>query len=383
MDKSPYLCPLILGSIRTEPHRKSTYEFKDPDIEVVIWSPLQGPVYDHEYLARLTHALTRWIRTKSWSRVNPSHRWTIEIYLHPMEKRWCATDTKSEIGICQVNSGETEQTRHSVRIRIVRAQCCVRTILHELLHGHLWDRLVPTTNVDDSEGVVEACARLFYCQWFGRSQWREMLNQEIEHTRKQVDFLRHSEWTTTTHVQGYYFLTLALLHSLENLTQWLDSSRHSSSLRAAWPKLKEHTWKKLYGVRPHDSIQQTPRKQGCISLAMVKYQVPITVREANLTFLKPPRNTGSARRGGSAGPGEWVSKPKEMAVVTLLVAPRTTTRFVGAAPRSVWMVTDGQGHVGPVGWLMRGQTFQVGNEALDLVLRNENRWRPFIVVQLA
>lgn len=384
MENSPYLCPTIRHFIKSEPSRKSTYAFKDPAIEVKIWSPLQGPTYDHEYLARLTHILTRWIRDKSWSQFSTSDRWTIEIWLTPMKKRWCtgATGEEKQIGICEANSGETEQSRGRVHIRIIRAECCVRTILHELLHAHRWDRLVPN-HADDYEGLVEGCARLFYCQWFGRSRWRSMLAQELVHAKRQVDFLRHSRWTTTTHIVAYYYLSVALLDSLDDFQTWLRSSSRSHDLRASWPTLKDRVWKKLYGGSVGKSIQLENTERGCLSLAMVKYQAPLTVQDAQIEFLKPPALSGSARSGGGGPffmPTEVERRP--LSTLTVIVGPATTIRHANAAPYSKWMVTDGQGFVTPYGWLKRGQTFQVGAEPMDLSLRNENRWYPFIVVQL-
>jgi hypothetical protein len=373
--------------IKQTANRQSTYEFKDPNIKVKIWSPLSGPIYDHEYLARLTHILTHWIRQKRWSRVRSSDRWTIDIYLTPMKKRWC-NDSK-EIGICDANSGETEQSAGAVTVRIIRAECCVRTIIHELLHAHQWDRIVPNGN-DDSEGVVEAIARMFYCQWFGRSQWRSMLDAELAHSKKQVQFLRTSRWSTSTHIRAYYYLATALLSCFPEFSEWLTSSSSSSTLRSSWPGVKERAWKELYRI-PTSASMELPIESNninrCISLAMVQYQAPLTVETARIEFLKPPSKHNDLRFGGRglfflpSSPPAATGPPGPRPIVTLLVAPSTTIRFPNARPRSRWMVTDGQGFVSPFGWVKRGQTFEIGRESMDLSLRNENRWYPFIVVQ--
>jgi hypothetical protein len=223
-----------------------------------------------------------------WSQFDPREYWLFKIYLTPFQKRWCSTEHK--IDKCNVNSGQTTYQRGKrIEIEIFRLEDSIKVTIHEFLHAHDWDRLLPSEDQyrfpSEHEGLIEAIARFLYCIWVrGANHWEDMLKTELKWMYQTAHNLRSHPWEAMTHVMAYYMLATALLHSYPVFLKWLfpsDPNTTVSQMRKKWPLVRDECWAALFPdplsaeFKLYTSTKPNP--DACFPVKMVKHQIDLTV----------------------------------------------------------------------------------------------------------
>jgi hypothetical protein len=256
-----YVCSKIQDWIKKERDAKryTTHECKVENPQLFLTVHTHADEKDDPMLIFATvWAMTKWIRSMPISIYDPKEDWSISIWMTPFPLRWCSSE--KVLDACSINSAFTETIPgKSIKIEIGRRESLGRTILHELLHAHRWDRM-SESKIDkprfkcEYEALVESSARILYCQWLAdnpkmmlshkdhvllqaapnskhnekqddkkivREHWTTYLNKEIAHSNRVAKFLWSHKWKAQTHVSEYYLCTAAILSIWKEFWNWL------------------------------------------------------------------------------------------------------------------------------------------------------------------
>jgi hypothetical protein len=234
--------------------------------------------YDLERVLDYVLMVTEFVGGLYWS--TPINFLTIDLWLTPLRKIWCPeAEAINLIGKCHVNSGDTAFPHHDKRhIRVWRAEDWSKVVLHELFHAFNWDRLVPQTEDNQSEALVETMAVLLHCQFLGGiTGWRKLLDAELGWMKKQVATLSRHRWEPDkTSVRSYYILKTALLSNLDEFSRWLKQPS-PVILRQSWVPLATTSVQTL--LKSIHPTQHSTAK--CLSMRMVFSQLslnPLPIR---------------------------------------------------------------------------------------------------------
>lgn len=313
-DGESYLCPEIERYITNKSAAQQTvHDSVDPSVRVTVWSPTASHA-DHSYVYAVVVEIIQWIRSLRWSRYDAGARWTYRVDLTPYRKAWCTTE--QVLTKCHVNSGETATGKGRVDVRIIRQEDWVKVLIHETLHAHCWDRLIRNDTFRfpfENEALVEATARVLYCQWLYSSvlapplahpntHWTTVLAREQTWMKESCQFLRETRWQAQTHIQAYYFCTTALLHNWQRFWEWLwplslsnsTSSYDETELGHGWSTLRDKSWFALYQTDSDNLQLASGASQStltspclpsarCTSLRMVHHQVPVGFNRPRLS----------------------------------------------------------------------------------------------------
>lgn len=288
MFDSEFMCPEIKSYVLSMPDKdviRTELKLSDPQLHVYIWSPKSSNI-NHDKMISWIMKCVNLVRQQKWSVYNPKEVWTLTMYLSPLKKTWCST--QKEIGICNVNSGETEfHTGRSIDIHIFRQEDVLKVLLHELCHAHLYDRLIalPASQQlvkNESEALVETNARILYCYLMAVNQesygtpecvkkYGDLLEEEKKWSQTLVNNLSEYKWNTDTNLMAYYFLTNALLSHYDEFMDWMYKSASRKQLKAEWKGNRDRWWKQTYpnGIHPHGT---NDHGDSCFSMKMVKAQ---------------------------------------------------------------------------------------------------------------
>lgn len=153
-------------------------------------------------------------------------------------------------------------------------------MIHELLHAHMWDRLVqlPARSQrfkKENEAFIEAMARYLYSKFLeeveGKDSAKHLLDQEKEWSASQAIRLRSARWTTDTWVWAYYLLTNALLED-SSFVDWVFTADSVETLHQEWPAMRDKCWTNAYKYNETDPKFWLPVNEACFKLNMVKKQ---------------------------------------------------------------------------------------------------------------
>jgi hypothetical protein len=274
-----FLCPSLTESVKQ--YKKYVFDIADPQLELHIFSDPTTQNLNLYYIKNTIVSILTWIRAMRFSIYKPTQWWKLSLWTSPAPLKWCADE--KVIGVCNVNSGETEFTDNSIEVRIIRLESLGRTLIHELLHAHLWDRIIqpPFFLKNESEGFIESVSRILYSQWvysnFSRvlnpkskpMTWQDVFGVEMQHTQNLASFLQQHPWTAKTHVTQYYYFPAVVFQ------QW---QLFWDTLKKGSPHQVNSCWKSLLHSWPQKikRVQGSSNSSSCASLAMVYHQLDLS-----------------------------------------------------------------------------------------------------------
>lgn len=265
MASDGYLCGEVRKWIDSHPGFWKRYKCAQLNLKIEIWAPAKEENF--VLIAQTVCGMTEWIRSMSFAQFDKEKELEVQIWMAPQALRWCSSAKK--ISLCNVNSGETWQTKDFLRIRIIRAQSLGRTILHELLHAHNLDRLVVSQHKrfpQETEALVEVVARILYVHWvrdnlFPETSVEEVFGKELEHTQNLARTLYKHDFVAETHVNEYYLMAAAILSNLPLFELWWKK-------QLSWDRLRDESWQRFF------SNGKQTHSDECMALNMVQTQIP-------------------------------------------------------------------------------------------------------------
>jgi hypothetical protein len=273
-----FLCAAIRKYIQSTPLDVYDYHGKYRQLNYTIrlyFPPNAVTNANPKFVADYIAAVIEWIASFRCSSTHVE-KLSIDLWWTPFRKVWRPLE-QPEVGMCEVNSGETAFIgKRERRIRIWRQEDWHKVVLHELLHAFDFDRLCGNTHPErwlhESETLVEVVALILHCQLLGGpgAGWRQILQLERNWMAQQVAILLRTKWSAPdTAVFSYYVLKAALVIDDYALSQFMTYLRGENHSNAEWRRMTAHLLQRLQG-----SVEPVPAAiPAAISMKMVLYEL--------------------------------------------------------------------------------------------------------------
>ncbi len=301
--KDSFVCPDVKNYLKSQ---KDMHVSRASWNDTSIW--IYGPrstldflsSYMMSFIYMVDNTLGSWCRSK---KKNPKKK--IVICMSPKRKMW---GRKSKMGICHVNSGQTDFRNKT--ISIWRLEEWDKVLIHELLHWYNWEHNLEQNTIvrNADEAWVETWATIIHLVSITDSlnSFSEKWQSNLQWATSQRDLLLQNKskmnWSTCS-VDAYYILKCHILQYIDKIgiNQWLS-------------KIEEYrkTWKQFVSAV---TIAFTP-------LQFVHENKGTTLRMTRFGFHYLPGLLSLC----SAGPvGHRISK--DLIRVTCVISKSTNIQF--------------------------------------------------------